>query len=139
MPRSPKRPDQQPEFFVDRSLGRHLLPDALRKAGFVAHTLASVYGEARAQTIQDEDWLRDAGERGLVVLTKDGAIRRRPAELAVVKRHAVRMFCLPAGQLPGPEQTARFISNAHRMVQRSRKPGPWVCGVYEGQVRQLWP
>jgi hypothetical protein len=70
---------EHPEFFVDRSLGRHLLPDALGQAGFTAHTLASVYGEKQARTVKDEVWLQLAGERAWVVLTKDDAIRRRPS------------------------------------------------------------
>jgi hypothetical protein len=37
--------EQLPEFFIDRSLGRRHLADALRAQGFVVHTMASVYGE----------------------------------------------------------------------------------------------
>lgn len=42
--------------------------------------MASVYGEEAAQRLADERWLRDAGAKGWVVLMKDDAIRRRPAE-----------------------------------------------------------
>jgi len=41
--------------------------------------MADVYGDARAQRLRDEVWLRDAGKNGWIVLTKDDAIRRRPA------------------------------------------------------------
>jgi uncharacterized protein with PIN domain len=138
VPRSRKQPDP-PEFFVDRSLGRHLLPDALRQAGYEAHTLASVYGEQKAQLVADEEWLALAGERAWVVLTKDDAIRRRAAELEVVERHAVRMFCLTKANLRGDEQRDRFITNINRIVQRSKKAGPWICGVYENSVVRIWP
>ncbi len=63
MPRS--RPPRDPtlQFFIDRSLGYHLLPDALRARGFVVH----------------------------------------------------------------------------RIVQRSNRPGPWICAVYERRIVQIWP
>lgn len=137
MPRSRTQPEA-PEFFIDRSLGRHELADALRAEGFVAHTLASVYGEDRAQRVRDEEWIALAGERGWVVLTKDDAIRRRPAEIGAVERARVRMFCLTNAGLRGPEQIERFLSNIHRIAQRSRRPGPWICGVYPGRIAQLW-
>jgi len=42
--------------------------------------MAEVYGEKSGQLLADEVWLRDAGENNWIVLTKDDAIRRRPAE-----------------------------------------------------------
>lgn len=138
MPRSRTLPDP-PELFVDRSLGRHLLPGALREAGFTTHTLASVYGEERAQKVADDEWIALAGEKKWIVFTKDDAIRRRPVELAAVERHAVQMFCLTNANLRGEEQRARILTNMYRIVQRSRTPGPWICGVYENRIAQIWP
>jgi len=54
--------------------------------------MASVYGEEAAQGLRDEVWLRHVGERGWVVLMKDGAIRRRPAELEALIDAGVRAF-----------------------------------------------
>jgi hypothetical protein len=138
VPRSRTQPEP-PELFVDRSLGSHLLPDALRQAGFVVHTLASVYGEQEAQRVSDEDWIERAGQMDWVVLTKDDAIRRRSAEIAAVEANGVRMFCLTNARMTGEQQRQRFITNLNRIVQRARKPGPWICGVYEGQVTRIWP
>lgn len=38
-------PAPSPEFFVDPSLGRKRVPEALRAEGLVLHTMAEVYGE----------------------------------------------------------------------------------------------
>lgn len=138
MPRSRRLPDP-PEFFIDRSLGRHLLRDGLQQAGYTAHTLASVYGEEEAQHVSDEQWIALAGQNDWVVLTKDDAIRRRPAELAAVEQHAVKMFGLTNAGLRGDEQRERFLSNINRIVQRSNKRGPWICGVYQNRIAQIWP
>jgi hypothetical protein len=37
VPRSRQQPEP-PDLFIDRSLGRHQVPDALRAAGFTVHT-----------------------------------------------------------------------------------------------------
>jgi PIN like domain len=58
--------------------------------------MADIYGEKRAQLLADEAWLRDAGKNDWSVLTKDDAIRRRPAERGVLAEAAVRVF------KPGP-------------------------------------
>jgi hypothetical protein len=84
----------RPDFFIDRSLGRHVVASALRDAGSVAHAMADVYGERIGQGLADEEWLRDAGEAGWVVLMKDAKIRYRPAELQVLIDHGHRAFCL---------------------------------------------
>jgi hypothetical protein len=43
-----------PEFFIDRSLGRKHLANALAEQGLIVHTMASVYGEDVAQGLADE-------------------------------------------------------------------------------------
>ena len=70
-----------PEFFLDRSLGRYLVAEALRAAGLIVHTLASVYGEERGQAVHDEEWLALAGARGWAVLAEKGR-RHSPSRRA---------------------------------------------------------
>lgn len=124
---SPRRPPRQPpEFFVDRSLGRYVVPEAIRAAGFVVHTLASVYGEAVGQELADEVWLGDAGQRGWVVLLKDDMIRRRPAERDALAAAHVRAFCLTNASMRGQDMAKRFTTNIHRIVQRAATPGPYI-------------
>jgi hypothetical protein len=132
-------PDSPLEFFIDRSLGRHVVPDALRSAGATVHTMADIYGERIGQGLADEDWLRDAGTRGWVVLMKDARVRRRPAELEALMQHDVRAFCLTNANLRGAEQAERFVTNLARIYRIAATPGPYIYGVYAGSVRLLWP
>lgn len=92
-----------PEFFIDRSLGRKLLPDALRAAGYTVHTMWSVYGPDAEQRISDVQWLTE-GAAG------------------------ARIFLLTNPQLVGAEQNTIFLDNIHRIIKLSRKPGPYVYG-----------
>ena len=130
--------DKPPEFFVDRSLGKSIV-DGLRETGLVVYSMADIYGEKQAQSLLDETWLRDAGENNWIVLTKDDAIRRRPAERDALTDAAVRVFCLTNRNLRGGEQTERFVSNRHRILRQARKPGPYIYGVYENGLKRLWP
>ena len=101
--------------------------------------MASVYGEQAGQQIPDERWQRDVGAKGWIVLMKDDAIRRRPAERDALVGASVRAFCLTNARLRAAEQTERFVSNRHRIIQQARKPGPYIYGVYDRGIRRLWP
>ena len=131
---SRRQPDP-PEFLVDRSLGRYHLPEALRRLGYDVHTLADVYGERRAQEVTDETWIGRAGRENWVVLTKDDS----PAELEAFVEADLRVFCLTTAKLRKDEQTARFVNNINRIVQRASKPGPYIYAVYESRLVRIWP
>jgi hypothetical protein len=130
--------EQKPEFFVDRSLGKSIV-EGLRATGLTVHSMADIYGEKRAQLLPDEVWLRDAGKNDWIVLTKDDAIRRRPAERDALTEAAVRAFCLTNRNMRGAEQTERFVSNRYRILRQARRPGPYIYGVYEKGLKRLWP
>lgn len=131
--------DRPVKFFIDRSLGRKHLAKALGDLGFVVHTMASVYGERVAQELEDERWLADAGAHDWIVLMKDDAIRRRPAERDALSEAKVRAFCLTNAQLRASEQSARFVDNLGRMLRQAENPGPYIYGVYNGHIKRLWP
>jgi PIN domain-containing protein len=128
-----------PEFLVDRSLSQVLLPAELREAGLIVHTLTEVYGEQVAQETEDTAWIVLAAQRGWVVLTKDDHIRRRPAERQAIEDGKVRAFCLTNAGLTFAEQASYFVGNRFRIIQASRKPGPYLYGVYKDRIRKLWP
>ena len=87
-------------FFVDRSLGRKIIPDVLRTAGQEVR----VHDELFAQNAKDEIWLAEAGKQGWIVLTKDKNIRYRAIELQALLTARVRAFVLTArGDLSGAE------------------------------------
>ena len=87
-------PDGLPDLFLDRSLGRIVVPTLLRAAGLRLTTLAEHYGVPADEKVPDEDWLDLAGARGWAVFMKDARVRYNLAEREVVKSHGVRCFCL---------------------------------------------
>lgn len=82
-------------------------------------------------------WLRRAGEQGWIVLCKDDSIRRNPLELSMVERYGVKVFCLTTARLTGVMQRDRIIAHINRILQRTRKPGPYIYGIYEKELRLL--
>jgi hypothetical protein len=128
-----------PEFFIDRSLGRKLLPDALRAAGYTVHTMWSVYGPDAEQRIADVQWVTEGTEKGWVLLSKDDKMRRRSVELTAIEAAGARVFLLTNQQLASADQNAIFLDNIHRIIRLARKPGPYVYGVYRNRVERLWP
>jgi PIN like domain len=132
--------DSPPEFFIDRSLGRHVVPDALSAAGATVHVMADVYGERIGQGLADTEWLRDAGANGWVVLMNDDKIRFRPAELEALTTSGVRAFCLTNANLRGAEMAQRFVDQLPKITRiATERPGPYIYGVYADGVRALWP
>lgn len=139
MRRLPKPPAPPPEFFVDRSLGRHIVADAIRALGYVVHAMADVYPDGEDQRVADTRWIADVDERGWVVLTKDERITRRAHEQAALAASQLRVFALGTQRLTGPEMAERYAANINRMVQRSRKQGPFVDIVHPDRVERRWP
>jgi hypothetical protein len=127
------------EFFIDRSLGRHVVTGALRDAGAVVRPMAEVYGERVGQGLADTEWLRDAGTHGWVVLMKDDRIRYRPAELDALTTAGVRAFCLTNANLGGQAMADRFVTQLPKITQIAiSTAGPYIHGVYADGVRPLW-
>lgn len=98
-------------IFVDRSLGRRLVPEALRAAGFsvVAHD------EVFEQNTPDEVWLTEAGKSGWLVISADKAIRRKPNEIDALVRNNVRTAILTSGNLSGTDQATLFVNNGRKI------------------------
>jgi hypothetical protein len=131
--------DAQPEFLIDRSLGRVELATALRSVGLTARTLADIYGEKVAQETEDTEWITSAAARGWVVLCKDDRIRRRPAKRDALTEGRVRVFCPTNANLGFADQAAYFVANRFRIIQAAQKPGPYLYGVYKNSIKRLWP
>ena len=119
-------PPEQLVFFVDRSLGRKIIPTALRKTGEEVR----VHDEHFPQDTRDEVWLGDVGKRGWVVLTKDKHIRYRAIEVHALRAANVRAFVLAArGDLSGPEVGQIFVKTLPAMKKLCATTAPPFIAV----------
>ena len=128
-------------FLLDEDLASKSIVAALRGAGLEVTTVPEQFGKG----CLDVDWLPAAGERRLVVLTKDKAIRRTPLEVAAVREARVLYFSLTRGNLTA-EQMARAILVAVPQIEgivRSRRGKRAVLAriTVDGRVNlgETWP
>jgi hypothetical protein len=121
---------QVPQFFSDRSLGDHEVPETLRAAGWLVVSMRERYGSVTAQALADIDWIRDATAAGEVLLTGDKAIAKRPLEARAVVRAKARVFALGQNQLTGSRKAQRFLSHESAIFRRAlTRAGPYVVSV----------
>ena len=123
-----KRPDVV-TFFIDRSLGKHTVPSALRNAG--AHV--ELHDDHFRPDAKDEEWLLEVGHRSWIVLTKDKRFQNRILELKAIPRSRARVFKLTAGSLQGSEMAAIFVKALSKMerISLSNRP-PFIATVTRG-------
>jgi hypothetical protein len=56
-----------------------------------------------------------------------------------LRSSTLRVFALDNANIAGDEMAQRFQVNLHRIVQRTRKPGPFVDVVHKDRVERRWP
>ena len=105
---SGSKPPEPLIFFIDRSLGRRIVAQALREAG------ETVENHHFAPDAKDEVWLTEVGSRAWIVLTKDDRIRYRVTERTARIRES-QGFVLSSSQLLGAEMATAFVKALPRM------------------------
>ena len=127
---SKKQSDAKPPdgtvFFIDRSLGVEPIKTKLVESALIVE----VHDDHFARDEEDRVWLKTAGERGWVILTKDQRLRYRPLEIAALRASNARVFVLTAGNLRGSQIAAVFLEALPRIyrVLNSRR-GPFVARI----------
>lgn len=101
------------------------------------HTLRSLYGEKASQDIDDDVWIADAAAGDWVIFTADD-VTKVPIQLDALVRAGTRAFWIPNAGLSGPQQIEHFTLNINRILQRARKPGPYLVGVYMTKPHLRW-
>jgi len=130
-------PDGLPDLFLDRSLGRVVVPRLLREQGLRLLTLSEYYGIPADEEITDETWLEAAGQAGWAVFMKDARIRYNRIEQRAVREFGVRCFCLSNQSLSGAEMAARFMSNLRSIVAACETSGPFIYAVHKTRIELL--
>lgn len=118
-----------PRFFLDRSLGDHLVPSGLRDASWIVVTMRERYGPATAQSLSDIDWITDAAREDEVMLTADKMIAKRPREAQTVIASGARVIALHDGRKTAAEQLALLIKETNAVTRAAQRRGPFVYSL----------
>jgi len=96
------------------------------------------YGPERSQYVGDADWIGDAARRGEVLLCKDRAIARGPAEAMAVYFNEAGVFALAHAGVTGPDMADLFLAAERAIVRMAcRATGPYVVSVSRDGLRRL--
>jgi hypothetical protein len=128
----PRSTDASLTFFVDRSLGAHDVPEALRAAG----ARVEIHDDHFAPDTPDISWLVEVGARGWVVLTKDSRIRRHPLELQALIGANVAAFMVTATDMTGADTGRLLVAAIPKLTSLARsRSRPLIATVSrQGQV-----
>jgi predicted nuclease of predicted toxin-antitoxin system len=122
-------------FFLDRSIGKHMVAEALRHAG----VQVEVHDDHFPPNAHDVEWLPSVGEREWIVLTRDKRIRYRSQERTALIQARVRAFVLSGGNLSGPamaDACVQALPTMRRFVARYEAPFI-ACVTQTGSVSLL--
>lgn len=135
--RRSSRPElESPVFFLDRGLGRIYVPSMLVETGHDVRPMAEIYPGGLDQRVDDPTWISLASAEGWLALTKDAAIVRHHEE--ALRSSTLRVFALDNSNLTGPEMAERFRSHLGRIIQRARKPGPYLYVIHSERIELRW-
>lgn len=126
-------------FFVDRCLGKRVVPEALRRA-LLPGERVEVHDAHFPQAAKDADWLVAVGQRGWVVLSQDQHITRNPLEQGAVLGAGVAFFGLGQADAQAAEVARALVlslSAIRRAVRRFRVPIIATVTVH-GEVVVKW-
>jgi len=108
------KPPEFYAFIVDECLGSRVATELASQ--WPNHTVDSVVNRFGRGT-SDEVWLKAAGEQGLVVLTKDAYMFRRPNEIGAIVTHKVFFFALGSGNMSSAEMVRVFVAAEAEMLR----------------------
>lgn len=124
----------EPVFFTDENLGRHKLPEALRRAGL----RVEIHGDHFPQGTPDEGWLPVVAAKGWVLLTLDAKLRYNRLERDAILVHRLAAFLLVGGRTHEEKADAVLRGRARilRLLRRQRRP--FIAKVYADGSVTLW-
>ena len=139
--RSKKRSAQPEEpftFFIDRCLGRHDVPHAVRSALLEGESV-EIHDEHFHKNAEDGEWLTVVGEKRWIILSQDRAIEREPLwRDALMKSQAV-FFGVGSGHASGADVGRMLVSALPRVRTATRRFLPaMIASVTHSGVSVRW-
>ncbi len=95
------------------------------------------YGEKRAQSVSDHEWIALVAERNWIGFHKDANISRNELERQTVLETGARLFCIPRADLIADDLAARFLSNIAAISRAAQSDGPFIYSVLPARIVRL--
>ncbi|MBP0021143.1 MAG: hypothetical protein J7647_26770 [Cyanobacteria bacterium SBLK] len=119
-------------FFVDRSLGKHTVPEILRATGINVE----IHDDHFSQQTLDVEWIPEIGEQDWIILTKDARIATNRHERQAVAYAGLKMFAFASQNLSGEAMAIAFQKALPKMLKFiDESTAPFIAKVYkDGKV-----
>lgn len=125
-------------FFADESvLGLGKALTIARRD--VIHTGHPLIPEVPYGTL-DPDWIPAVATRGLIVIARDRRIRTKPAELALLNEHGLRVFWIAGKKdLATWDYLVRVVKRWDEIEEKiaANGPGPWFVAIQETRLSDI--
>ncbi len=116
-------------FFIDEAIGKHAVPDALRKAGAKVETVH----DALHSGALDEEWIEYVGRNNRLAITKDKRIRHRQIEIQAIKKYKAKVFRYTSGNLSGKDMADIAVKTIDKMKKYAdNHNGPFIVSITKG-------
>lgn len=109
-------PPDNPLLFIDRDAWSKALGSVLAGAG-VGHI---AHHQRFAPDSPDIEWIQAAGREGWIAITRDQNIRRKPNELAAIRRSRVIIFVFTSGNLSATQTAAILLKALPQIYRKTR-------------------
>lgn len=103
-------------FFFDEGLGHNLTKGLSHLGKNVEHVL-----DKFPPGTKDVEWLSYVGDNGLVLVTKDKGIKRKPNEKAMLHKYKIVAFYLGGSEKSGHDIVKQLINAWENMEEKARK------------------
>lgn len=117
------RPNSPHRFLFDQNVSERIA-HALNVLEFDVQHVKDIEGLGEEAT--DEEILAYCETNGACVVTRDLAIRRRPAFRAAIRSHKVGAFFVGGKERSGLEMVRQIITAFEDMIRKSEGPRPFI-------------
>lgn len=126
-------------FFVDRCLGKGVVPDALKGVLLEGETV-EIHDNHYPPDTADIDWLTEVGAKGWVVLSQDQNITRNPLEQRALQAANVAFIGLASANATGSDKARTLVTALDGVRRALRRFGlPMIATVTQsGEVVVKW-
>lgn len=145
-PRSAGPPESSIHIFVDRNLASGVLLRELREAQ-ITHDLGldirshmEEFPEfVSVEEVSDAKWLREIGERGWLILSRDLRIRYNDVEKRAIKDSRASFFALTAKKASSRELASIVVKAMNRVVRFAEQHDPpFIARIYrDGRIEEV--
>lgn len=127
--RGSRHSSDAPRILVDRYISSSFAA-VLRKTGLDCSSLAEVFGDSRAQQMQDEEWIEWAAANGYAVLTANPKMLKVPLEREAILKYGTQVFCIAKPETTKEDKAYLMGRHVLSILRKMKTDDPCFWRLY---------